>query len=116
MITCNNYHCQAHLLANLLTIPSMYILVIKNNFLKKKRKKICMLHKMSTFVIFNQNFLFFQAPQSASIRTALRGKYAAAKLYQANQLYVPSDLLDIGINPGDLVSFQTRYKTLNSVQ
>jgi hypothetical protein len=33
----------------------------------------------------------------------LRGKYAAAKLYQANQLYIPTDLLDIGINPGDLV-------------
>ena len=33
----------------------------------------------------------------------MRGKYAAAKLYQANQLYVPTDALDIGVNPGDLV-------------
>ena len=30
-----NYHCQADLLANLLTIPLMYIFVLWNNFLKK---------------------------------------------------------------------------------
>ena len=31
--------CQAHLLADLLEIPLMYILVLRNNFLKKKKKK-----------------------------------------------------------------------------
>ena len=42
-------------------------------------------------------------PQTAGLRTFLRGKYAAAKLYQSNQLYTPTDALDIAINPGDLV-------------
>eukprot|EP00095_Tigriopus_kingsejongensis_P009498 maker-scaffold1595_size34508-snap-gene-0.8 protein:Tk09498 transcript:maker-scaffold1595_size34508-snap-gene-0.8-mRNA-1 annotation:"dynamin-binding protein" len=42
-------------------------------------------------------------PQSPGIRTFLRGKYAAAKLYQAHELYSPKDHLDIGVNPGDLV-------------
>ena len=32
----NNSHCQAHLLADLLTIPLMYNLVLWNSFLKKK--------------------------------------------------------------------------------
>ena len=36
---CNNSHCQAHLLADLLKIPFMYILALWNNFLKKKKKK-----------------------------------------------------------------------------
>ena len=49
----------------------------------------------------------FQVPQTASIRTLLRGKYASAKLYQANQLYIPTDLLDLGISAGDLVRCQT---------
>ena len=35
MTTCNNSHCQAHLLADLLTIPLMYNLVLWKNFLKK---------------------------------------------------------------------------------
>ena len=39
MTTYNNSHCQAHLLADLLTIPLMYNLVLWNNFLKKKKKK-----------------------------------------------------------------------------
>ncbi len=61
-------------------------------------------------------FLYSQVPQSANVRTLLRGKYAAAKLYQANQLYVPTDLLDIGISPGDLVSHEavdTRHPNFN---
>ena len=33
------HHCQAHLLADLLTIPLMFILILWNNFLKKKKKK-----------------------------------------------------------------------------
>ena len=42
-------------------------------------------------------------PQSAGLRTFLRGKYAAAKLYQSRELYTPKDALDIAANPGDLV-------------
>ena len=42
-------------------------------------------------------------PQTAGLRTFLRGKYASAKLFQSNQLYTPTDALDIAINPGDLV-------------
>ena len=38
MTTYNNYHCQAHMLADLLTIPLMYNLVLWNNFLKKTKK------------------------------------------------------------------------------
>ena len=50
-------------------------------------------------------FLFIsnQVPQSAGLRTFLRGKYAAAKLYQSRELYTPKDALDIAANPGDLV-------------
>eukprot|EP00094_Tigriopus_californicus_P005635 TCALIF_05432-PA protein Name:"Similar to DNMBP Dynamin-binding protein (Homo sapiens)" AED:0.05 eAED:0.05 QI:0/0.53/0.43/1/0.8/0.87/16/1294/2068 len=42
-------------------------------------------------------------PQSAGIRTFLRGKYAAAKLFQAKEMYTPKNQLDIGVNAGDLV-------------
>ena len=38
--TYNNYHCQAYLLADLPKIPLMYILVLWNNFLKKKKEGI----------------------------------------------------------------------------
>ena len=44
-----------------------------------------------------------QAPQTAAIRTYLRGKYAAVKLFQAREAYAPKDQLDIGVNAGDLV-------------
>ena len=33
----------------------------------------------------------------------MRGKYAAAKLFQANRLYIPADPFDVGVHPGDLV-------------
>ena len=39
MTTYNNYHCQAYLLADLITIPLMYNLVLWNNFLKKIKNK-----------------------------------------------------------------------------
>ncbi len=41
--------------------------------------------------------------QSSSQRTLLRGKYAAAKLYQCQEFYRPKDALDLGVNCGDLV-------------
>ena len=44
-----------------------------------------------------------QAPQTAAIRTYLRGKYAAVKLFQAREAFAPKDQLDIGVNAGDLV-------------
>lgn len=47
--------------------------------------------------------MHFQVPQTSGLRTFLRGKYAAVKLYQSQQLYMPKDPLDIAINPGDLV-------------
>merc|ERR1719150_1974160 len=55
------------------------------------------------------------APQTSGLRTFLRGKYAAKKLYQATQIYLPSDALDIGVNPGDLVGvIQTKDPMGNS--
>ena len=49
------------------------------------------------------------------MRTFLRGKYAAAKLYQANVAFSPLDALDIGVNPGDLVGvIQTKDPMGNS--
>jgi len=42
-------------------------------------------------------------PQSSGLRTFLRGKYAAVKLYQSRELYMPKDALDIAVNAGDLV-------------
>lgn len=45
----------------------------------------------------------------------MRGKYAAAKLYQANEAFSPQDALDIGVNPGDLVGvIQTKDPMGNS--
>ena len=56
-----------------------------------------------------------QAPQTSGLRTFLRGKYAAKKLYQATENYLPSDALDIGVNPGDLVGvIQTKDPMGNS--
>ena len=37
MTTYNNYHCRAHLLADLIIIPLMYNLLPWNNFLKKNK-------------------------------------------------------------------------------
>ena len=48
-------------------------------------------------------FINNQAPQTAAIRTYLRGKYAAVKLFQAREALAPKDPLDIGVNAGDLV-------------
>ena len=48
-------------------------------------------------------FTYPQTPQSSGVRTFLRGKYAAIKLFQAHELYTPKTQLDIGLNPGDLV-------------
>ena len=58
MKTYNNYHCQAHLLADLLTIPLMYSLILWNNFLKKKKKKnlteLKILFPLDNFFLSNQ--------------------------------------------------------------
>ena len=48
--TYNNYHCQAHLLADILTIPLMYSVILWNNFLKKKKVLQCHIKKSSLFV------------------------------------------------------------------
>lgn len=42
-------------------------------------------------------------PQSSGNRTFLRGKYAATKLYQANQNFIPSNQFEIGVSCGDLL-------------
>ena len=71
-----------------------------------------------TFEYFSKNFFSLQktqAPQTSGLRTFLRGKYAAKKLYQATENYLPSDALDIGVNPGDLVGvIQTKDPMGNS--
>ena len=46
------------------------------------------------------------APQTANVRTHLRGKYAAAAIFQVHEAHVPratGDQLDLRVNPGDLV-------------
>ena len=59
------------------------------------------IHKQGHYTII---FYFAdKVPQSSGLRTFLRGKYAAAKLYQSRELYTPKDALDIAVNPGDLV-------------
>ena len=51
--TYNNSHCQAHLLADLLTIPLMYNLVLWNNFLKNTKKQwITKIKKLYNLVLF----------------------------------------------------------------
>ena len=52
MTTYNNSHCQAHLLADLPTIPLMYNLVLWNNFLKKMLIKQIVL-SWCTIVVFS---------------------------------------------------------------
>lgn len=42
-------------------------------------------------------------PQSSGNRTLLRGRYAATKLYQANQDFIPSNQFEIGVSCGDLL-------------
>ena len=40
---------------------------------------------------FIRLFIIPQAPQTAAIRTYLRGKYAAVKLFQAREAFAPKD-------------------------
>ena len=44
-----------------------------------------------------------QTPQAAGQRTFLRGRYAATKLYQATDNFVPTNQFEIGVSTGDLL-------------
>ena len=44
-----------------------------------------------------------QTPQAAGQRTFLRGRYAATKLYQAADNFVPTNQFEIGVSTGDLL-------------
>ena len=57
---------------------------------------------------------FYKAPQTSAIRTYLRGKYAAVMLYQAQDLHVPRDPLDLPLSPGDLVGVIQRKDPMGS--
>ena len=61
------------------------------------------INSLFSLVHYKYLFILFQVPQSSGLRTFLRGKYAAVKLHQSRELYMPKDALDIAVNAGDLV-------------